>query len=217
MSQFPNINDPGRPAPLPTRRAISSLVVLAARRFHLVRWAVAGSAVLILTLSVTNARARANAAESRWADVRTVWVADSDLGAGQLITDPDTHRVELPVAAIPRDASTTSPVGRRLHDDVAEGEILRDGRLADGSTSETAALLAPRNRGITLRIDDGSGLTVGDRVDLLAMIDGRPLAANAVVVATDDRGWATFSVSEARVSAVVSEISVGGVMPVLVP
>jgi len=217
MSQFLNINDPGRPAPLPARRAISSLVVLAARRFRLVRWAVAGSAVLVLTLSVTNARARANAAESRWADVRTVWVADSDLGAGQLITDSGTHRVELPAAAIPRDAATTSPVGRRLHDDVAEGEILRDGRLADGSTSEAAALLAPRSRGITLRIDDGSGLTVGDRVDLLALVDGRPLAANAVVVATDDRGWATFSVSEARVSAVVSEISVGGVMPVLVP
>ncbi len=217
MSQFPNVNDPRRPAPPPTRRVISSLVVLAARRYHLIRWAVAGSAVLVLTLSVTNARARATAAESRWADLRTVWVATSDLGAGGLLTDSDTHRVELPMAAIPRDASTTSPIGRRLHDDLAEGEILRDGRLADTSASEAAALLGPRSRGVTLRIDDGGGLVVGDRVDLLALVDGRPLAANAVVVATDDRGWATFSVPEGRVSAVVREISAGGVIPVLVP
>jgi len=196
---------------------MSSFLVLAARKWHLVRWGVAGVAVLILVMSVTNARERATAAESRWTDVRTVWVASSDIEAGRLITDSEIRSTELPLAALPLDASISSPAGRRLRDDMAQGEVIRDGRLTEGVTSEAAALLDPHSRGITLQIEDGSVLVVGDRVDLLALIDGRPLAANAVVVATNGGGWAMFSVAESQVSAVVSEITVGGVVPVLVP
>jgi len=138
------------------------------------------------------------------------------MDAGRLLTSADIKSVDLPLAALPADASTSNPIGRRLGDAMMRGEIVREGRLANGDTGAVAALLGPLTRGVTIPVDEGSILEVGDRVELLAIVGGQPLAVGAVVIHADGR-WATFSVPENRVSAVVNELAVGGVMPVLVP
>jgi len=216
MSRFSQSNGLQRPAPVPAGRAAWSWLVVAARRWHLARWGLAAIAALVIATSVANARGRASAAERRWSDTRTVWVAASSIEAGQLITTADIESVELPSAALPVDAAAGNPVGRRLGDSMARGEILRDGRLAESDAGPVAALLGPGNRGVTIQVDEGSVLEVGDRVELLALVGGRPLTVDAEVISVDGR-WATFSVPEDRVSAVVNEIAVGGVMPVLAP
>jgi len=205
-----------RPAPMSIRRAAWSWLVVTTRRRHLARWGLAAIAALVLTTSVTNARERASAAERRWSNTRTAWVASSGIEAGGLITSADIESVELPSAALPVDAATGDPSGHRLSDSVARGEIIRDGRLAESDAGPVAALLGPRDRGVTIQVDEGSVLEVGDRVELLALVGGRPVAVGAEVISVDGR-WATFSVSKDQVSAVVNEIAVGGVMPVLLP
>jgi len=82
--------------------------------------------------------------------------------------------------------------------------------------AKSTALLPIGTRGVTIRVDDGAIFIRGDVVDLVAMIGGRPVASSAVVISADE-GWATFAVAESMVSAVVNELSAGGVMPVLVP
>jgi len=216
MSRFSQSNGIQRPAPLSAGRAAMAWLIVTTRRWHIIRWGLAVIAALVLAASVTNARGRASAAQERWSNARSVWVASSEIEAGSVISASDVESLQLPVAAIPIDATTDDPTGRRLSDSVTRGEILRDGRLASNGVGPVAALLQPDNRGVTLQIDEGSVLEVGDRVELLALVGGRALADAAEVIAVDGR-WATFSVPADRVSAVVNEIAIGGVMPVLVP
>lgn len=173
-------------------------------------------ASVVLTISVGNARQSASSAERRWSETQSVWVASADIEAGRPITSDHIAAVELPMAALPDDATTDNPIGRRPNVSMARGEILREGRLAERGVGPVAALLGPTDRGITIQIDEGSVLDVGDRVELLALVGGRTLAVGAEVISVDGR-WATFSVAAGQVSGVVNEMAVGGVIPVLVP
>jgi len=216
MSRFSKSGGLQRPAPLSAGRAATARLIVTTRRWHIIRWGLAAVAALVLAASVTNAQARASAAQERWSNAHTVWVASSEIEAGSVISATDIESLQLPAAAIPIDATTDDPTGLRLSDSVTRGEILRDGRVASNDAGPVAALLQPGNRGLTLQINEGSVLEIGDRVELLALVGGRTLADAAEVIAVDGR-WATFSVPADQVSAVVIEIAIGGVMPVLVP
>lgn len=173
-------------------------------------------ATIALTLSVTGARSSAVKARDQWGDSLAVWVTIVPLDAGQLISAADVRRRELPLGAIPDDATIVDPTGSRLRDAVAAGEVVRIGRLAPQGAGPMAARLPPATRGITLRVDDGSVLVEGDTVDLIAMAGGRSVATDTRVIASGD-GWATFAVADHMVSAVVNELGLGGVMAVLAP
>jgi len=216
MSRFDLPDEPQRPTQPPLHVTILARLQLESRRRHLFRWVLAALATTVLTLSVTNARSSALKARDQWGESTTVWVMTNPLDAGQLISPSDVARRDLPVGAIPDDATVLNPSGSRLRDAVAAGEVVRAGRLAIQGSGPIAARLPPATRGITLRVDNGSVLNEGDNADLIAMIGGRPVATSARVVASGD-GWATFAVADYLVSGVVNELSLGGVMAVLAP
>ncbi len=216
MSRTDPCGDPPRPTLLPVHRSTLAWVQVRVRRWHIIRWMITALAAAALTMSVTGARSAALRARRQWGDTLTVWVAVRPLDAGHLISPSDLQRRELPVGAIPGDSSTADPSGSRLRDAVTTGEVMRIGRLAPEGAGTMAARLRPNTRGVTLRVDEGSVLAEGDTADLIAMMGGRPVATAARVIAAGD-GWATFAVADNMVSAVVNELSVGGVMPVLAP
>ncbi len=208
--------DPPRPGLLAVHRSALAWVRVRARRWHVVRWMIAALAASALMLSVTGARSTALKARRQWGDTLAVWVAVGPLDAGQLISPSDVRQRELPIGALPDDPSTADPSGSRLRDAMTSGEVVRIGRLARAGVGTMAARLGPNTRGVTLRIDEGSILAVGDTADLVAMVGGRPVATATRVIATGD-GWATFAVAADMVSAVVNELGVGGVTAVLAP
>ncbi len=216
MSRFDTDDGPPRPDSAWNLRSVSTYFRFLIRRWHAMKWAVAAGAALVLILSVTGARSSALQARDKWGQARSVWVATRPIAAGQLIAAGEVEHLNLPAGAIPDDAIADDPTGIRTHDAMTSGEVIRLGRLAPESGSEMAALLPAGTRGITIRIDDGAVVVRGDLVDLVAMVGGRPVATSTVVISAGD-GWATFAVPESMVSAVVNELSVGGVVPVLAP
>ncbi len=211
----PTRSGPPRPDPTPNLRFVLARVRIHARRWHLARWAIALSAAALLAASVQSARSDAADAQREWSDTRFVWVALGRLESGHEIDSSDVERRELPVGAIPVDP-TDDPIGIRLIDSVVAGEVIRSGRLATRGAGEIAARLPPGTRGVTVPVDAGSVLSIGDSADLIALRNGRALAPDVRVVSTDD-GWATFAVDNTRISAVVNELTLGGVIAVLHP
>lgn len=141
-----------------------------------------------------------------------VWVATRDIAAGTILEAGTTAAVEVPRGLIPADATTEDPIDGRTRVDLAAGEILRDDRIA-GRSSAHAALTPPGT--VTVALDRTSDLfSVGDRVDLHDLIDGRRLATDAVIVAVGDRDLGV-AVDEAAIGEVVRGLGRGGIVTVL--
>jgi pilus assembly protein CpaB len=155
----------------------------------------------------------AEAAEA-WAPLTDTWVAATDLAAGITLGPADVVRRPLPAAALPRDPVRESPVGRRLHDDLVAGEVVRDGRLADGATGPLAARLPEGAGGVRL-LSPAPHLAAGDVVDLYALLNGERVARGAEVISMDD-DLPTVAVAGAELPAVVRAFTTGDVVPVLV-
>ena len=78
---------------------------------------------------------------------------------------------------------------------------------------EVAARLPERSLAITLTVDDDI-FAIDDRVDLYALSTGRVLSTGGSIVATNDHR-ATIAIGRTEMSAVVAELSRGGVAVVL--
>jgi SAF domain-containing protein len=200
--------------PDPRWRPDPAAVRLAIRRS---RWP---RVVLVLVVAILVGgyldRAAGEAAEAAdaWAPLTDAWVAATDLEAGITIGPADVVRRSLPAIALPRDPVRESPVGRRLHDDLVAGEIVRDGRLTDGAAGPLAARLPGGTGGVRL-LSPAPHLAAGDVVDLYALLSGEQVARGAEVISVDD-GMPTVAIATNELPAVVRSFTTGDVVPVLV-
>ena len=201
----------------PTRRVPTDLTALRAglRQSRVPRWLLV--VVLALTAGVGYGQVHraAVAAEAAWRPTSPAWVVVEDLTAGAVIGPADVESRLLPAAMLPRDARTTSPIGLRLRDSVVRGEIIRTGRLSEAASGSLGAQLPPGTAGMRLT-DPTPHLSVGDTVDLYALLGGERVAERARVLMIDE-GTATVALPEIFVPDVVRALTTGDVVPVVVP
>jgi SAF domain len=174
--------------------------------------------VLVIALLLGNrldtAIGAARDTERAWRPIEGIWVAAVDLDAGATIAPGDVAVTVLPAAALPRDPVPDSPVGRRLRDPLAAGEIIRVGRLTDGAGGPLVARLPADHGGLRLRTP-APHLRVGDLVDLYTLLDGERVAARAEVVSLDE-DLPTVAVATGDLPAVIRALTTGDVVPVVV-
>lgn len=205
------MSEPVRPPAIAGPRALVGALRVSARSRR-VRVVVALGLTLVLAQVARHADDRAAETQRAWEPSADVWVATTAVDAGTLLTDANTAPRRLPAAALPADAITGSPTGRRSAVDLAPGEILRDARL--GGAGPLASQLLP-DEGIVTLTADAAHLTAGDTVDLYALLTGDMVARRARVIEVDT-GIAVVAVPEAVLPAVVRTFTTGDVIAVLV-
>lgn len=113
-------------------------------------------------------------------------VATRDLPAGHVLTSTDLRTVRVPAHLVPAGAlDPPSADGRRLALPLGDGEILTGTRLRPATAFGS---LAPTERAVHVRVADPGALDLvhpGDRVDLLAAPDGRPVATDVRILGVD--------------------------------
>ncbi len=123
------------------------------------------------------------------AEETPVLVAARDVPAGHVLTAADLRTISAPARVLPAEAvsDTSSALGRRLVLPLNEGEMLTTAR------TDAARALGPlraSERAVHVRAADPGSLSLvraGDRVDLLAVPDGRTVASDVRVLAIDAR------------------------------
>ena len=183
------------------------------RRWHAVRWFLAVVSAAALASFVDSARDNAAEAQAQWGAAAPVWVTTRSLEAGATLRPGDAAKREIPVLAVPDDAMRTDPTGLRLRVAVGVTEILRLPRLDPFGGGEVAARLPEQALAITLVVEDDI-FTIDDRVDIYALSTGTPLSTDGTVVAVNEHR-ATVAIRRNQMSAVVAELSRGGVAVVL--
>lgn len=149
------------------RRPRASKVLLAASLL------VAAVATLLLRGHLARLEARAAVP----GDPVPVVLAAADLPRGTRLTPGMVRGGEVPRAYLPPGAarSPDEVVGRTLAADVAAGEVITDARL--GRAGPVASLVPPGLRAMALTVSLPRGAVAsGDRVDVLAVLAGRPFA-----------------------------------------
>lgn len=142
----------------------------------------------------------------------SVYVAADDLAAGSVIGPDDVERRSLPASAVPASALRRSPVGATLGQDVAVGQVLVGGALSRVGRSPLAASLPAGTVAIAVpRSATLPPLRRGDRVDLWAGEDTRPLDADAPVVAVESDS-VVVAVSDDSAAAVSAAVLTGPVL-----
>jgi Flp pilus assembly protein CpaB len=202
------------------------------RQLHRQRWRAVAAVAAAVALAITvNTLWQADAARNRWTSMRAVVVTTGDLDTGRVISPGDVATVELPLAAIPEGATTSRPdelVGATVNRPIFAGEVVDDRRLGPAGLSAVAARVPAGFRAVA--VPTGSAippLSVGDRVDLLAVTDpygagwalpqaagsssGARAVARAVEVLATDVNTLTVIVADTAVADVVAA-AVGGVM-----
>lgn len=200
-----------RPSLRPDPSNIVAWIRLASRRRP---GRVALAAALALGAFQVNARAedRAERARRAWGEHETVWVATSPIDAGAVIHPDAVAPRQLPRAALPDDAATSSPVGRRTAVALAAGESIRSARLA--GRGPIAAQLADDEGAIGLTVA-APHVVPGDIVDLHSQLTGERVAAGARVLRVDD-DVPVVAVAEADLAALVRTFTTGDVVAVVV-
>lgn len=201
----------------PLRRVATDLDAVrgALRRSRFPRW------LLVVALAVTfgagygRVHRDAVTAQDAWRPTSPAWVAATDLSAGAVIGASDVESRLLPAATLPRDVQTKSPIGLRLRETVVRGEIVRTGRLSDAAAGTIGAQLRPGTAAMRLT-DPAPHLSIGDTIDLYALLGGERVAERARVL-TIDEGNATVAIAEVFVPDVVRALTTGDVVPVIVP
>ena len=153
------------------RRALARAVV---RRAAVLGLAVATGLVVVSLVS------SADAARQRWGRARPVAVATRDLAPGDVVDASVVEVRRLPQAAVAPAALTEPPSGSVVRQPVAAGEPLVAERLAPEGLTGVAALVPAGRRAVAIPTGPLAAppLTIGDRVDVLAVVpvpaDGRP-------------------------------------------
>ncbi len=171
-------------------------------------------ATVLVVQTVTAAGRATDEAQAAWAVDGDVWVAERPIDAGSVIGAGDVVRLPAPTALRPVDAAVENPTGDRSRVALAEGEIVRIADLGVAGTGPIAALLAADAHAVTIPVAADIYI-VGDLVGLLAILDGRILVDDGIVVSVQP-GSITASVRDTEISRVVGELSRGGVEVTLV-
>ena len=149
----------------------------------------------------------------------SVLVLEADVAAGTALTTDDVRLGERPAADLPTDSLTELTPGRVALVDLAAGEVVLDRRLAPGGIGPVAALLPPGASGVTLPTAGlPSGVVVGDRLDLVAVVPGSTstLASAVPVIGIDERS-VTVAVPTDGAASVVEATMLGQLVAVLAP
>jgi len=138
---------------------------------------------------------------------RPVVVATVDLVEGHVITAPQVRVVQLPLAAVPRDAFVVpdSVIGRVARVPVFIGEALLPGRLAPvGASGGLEVKITPGRRAMAVKIDEVAGVSgliqPNSRVDVLVTLKS---------IGTNEIQQARLFMSNMRVLSVGSELERG--------
>jgi Flp pilus assembly protein CpaB len=153
--------------------------------------AVTGVSVARVVTDATEARARLGA-------FRTVAVATAALEAGHVVTRSDLVLRTMPGAFVPRGAigSAVAVTGRTVVVPVFPGEAVLDVHLAPAGVSGVAALLPPGR--VAIAIPAGAAtpaVRAGDRLDVLASVEGRETVAVAKAATAVDVGAEAVTVA----------------------
>lgn len=189
----------------PRRRALPTVLARLGRRP--VVWWVATLLLAALTAQVvTGALGRAEAGAARYGSTTAVLVTTRFVEAGEVL-GPDAAAVrDVPDGFVPRGAAGADALGRRVTEDLHEGEVVHAERVAPGGLSAVVALLPPGTRGIAVPTDAGAlPLVVGDLVDVLATMADESSAAGGPPAATIAPGAVVVDVQEAAVTVAVPE------------
>jgi hypothetical protein len=118
--------------------------------------------VVLVVISFTGAQWRAthslDAARRSWGSVQSVWVADTDIAAGQPLA---AHRRTLPTPAVPPSAIRTLPPTARATHPIARGEVIVVSDATNGSATIPTDWVV-----FTIATDSLPTLVAGDRVAL---------------------------------------------------
>lgn len=200
-------------------------------RRALARTAVRRAAVLGLAVAtglvVVSLVSSADAARQRWGRARPVAVATRDLAPGDVVDASVVEVRRLPEAAVTPAALAEAPSGSVVRQAVAAGEPLVAERLAPQGLTGVAALVPAGHRAVAIPTGPLAPppLTIGDRVDVLAVVpvpaDGRlpqsadppsfPLVEAALVVDVGEQSIAV-AVPEADAPRVAWVLTNGSVV-----
>ncbi|MGB7540356.1 MAG: RcpC/CpaB family pilus assembly protein [Anaerolineales bacterium] len=112
----------------------------------------------------------------------TVIVTTKALPAGHLLTADDLTTREMPDSMVPEGTAldATYLIGKSIKTDLAAGDLIRRDDLGE------PIQLGANERGITIKVDDASGLggilNPGDRIGIVAIIFGQNAAYSKVTV-----------------------------------
>ena len=176
-----------RPMGRPDRRTLVRILVI-----------VAGLIAGVVTIgTISSARSMRDSYGRRI----EVAVARTDLAVGQVITERDIERRDLP-AGLLAEGLDPNPTSRTVTEPILAGEPIPDRRLSGSTAAGIDALIGPGARAVSIERDPTTPpIGPGDRVDLLARGGAVRVARRALVVAADDRAI-TVAVTEAELPAV---------------
>jgi Flp pilus assembly protein CpaB len=186
------------------RRALARTVV---RRVVVLGLAIVTGLVVILLVS------SAEAARQRWGRSRPVAVATRDLAPGDVIDASAVEVRRLPDAAVSPGALAEAPAGSVVRQPMVAGEALVAERLAPQGLTGVAALVPAGQRAVAVPIGPLAAppLTIGDLVDVLAVVPVAAEAAEAPRVQSEDEP--SFPLVEAALVVDVSEQSIAIAVP----
>jgi Flp pilus assembly protein CpaB len=162
-----------------------------------VRRGLALTLALATGLSVATLVRSGDAARRSWGTTRPVAVATRDLAPGDVVGAGAVDVRSLPEAMVPAGALAAVAPGAVVRLPVVEGEALVAARLAPHGLSGAAALVPEGYRAVAVPVAGAPPLTVGDQVDVLAVLPPEraasdepafPLVERAVVVDVGDEG-----------------------------
>jgi Flp pilus assembly protein CpaB len=165
---------------------------------------------LVALASGSGAYVRATVAHTEelaaaWGSTVAVVVATRDLVPGTLVAEADLAEAVRPIVMVPG-GSLSSPqeaTGRVVTATVLAGEAVPDRRLAPTGAGGPGALVTADRRAVTLPAGEAAvPAAAGDRLDLVAVVDGTTVATDAVVVATGPDGELTVAVRRGELAAV---------------
>jgi Flp pilus assembly protein CpaB len=202
------------------------------RRHRGVYWVVALGVAGLSAHALATTLTRAENARAQWGSSRSVVVARHRLDVGAVVHASDVTTASWPDALVPRGSvdNVGAIEGRTVVEVIHPDEPLRTERLAPDGLHGVAALVPAGWRALAVPVGSAPlTLSVGDRIDLVAAVpdatassgsssSGAPssfvLAANALVVAVDDRS-VTVAVPADDAPRVALGIATGTVVPAL--
>ena len=197
------------------------------RRHRVLYWIVAIALAAVSGNAIASALAHADAARAAWGDRRSVLVARHRLDFGAVIRADDVGLESWPAAVLPSGVApgVDDAVGRTVVEVVEPGEVVLRAHLGPDGLHGVAALVPPGWRALAVPVGPATlPLSVGDRVDLMAAVDGTDgnattapsfvLSAKALVVAVGEQS-VTVAVPADDAPRVALGIVTGSVVPAL--
>jgi Flp pilus assembly protein CpaB len=154
-----------------------------------VRRTLAVALALVTGLVAASLLQAGDAARRSWGVTRPVAVATRDLAPGDTLGPGEVEVRPLPAALVPAAALRDAPAGATVRQPVLAGEPLVPTRLAPDGLAGTAALVPEGYRAVSVpAAAAGLPVTVGDQVDVLAVLPPDPLATAPAPPAADEGG-----------------------------